>query len=292
MIINQEYVNSIHYSSSVPDLTGKVNDKSVWYYENTPVVHLSGESDVGQVILVNCDDSIIEELYISETSIGITVLDSLNCSISENTIIDCNYGTYLYGSSNNTLSGNNANYNNDYGIWLCYSSNNTLSGNKVNNNSYGIYLESSSHNNTLTGNNASYNNGIGILLDSSSYTTLAGNTANNNHREGIFLMYSSNNTTLVGNTANNNKNGTFLDSSNNNKVINNLFLGNGDCYNETGSTGNLFEGNVCTAPAGGLALDLSTILLILVLVEGAVIGLIVVVYLVKKGKIRTKKPKA
>jgi parallel beta-helix repeat protein len=132
------------------DTSNKVNDHSVRYYENTPGVYLSGESDVGQVILVNCDDSIIEGLYFSETSVGIAVHDSVNCSISENTIIHCKDGISLYFSSTNTLSRNTASNNTGDGISLYSSSNNTLTGNTASYNAnYGISLYYSSHTNII-----------------------------------------------------------------------------------------------------------------------------------------------
>ena len=46
----QVYSNS--YDNHI-DTTNKLNNKSVRYYEHTPGVHLSGEIDVGQVILNN-----------------------------------------------------------------------------------------------------------------------------------------------------------------------------------------------------------------------------------------------
>jgi parallel beta-helix repeat protein len=73
------------------------------------------------------------------------------------------------------------------------------------------------------------------------------NTANNNEMNGIHLLLSDYNV-ISSNTANNNNNGTYLDSSNNNKILGNTFLNNLDCYNETGSVNNLFEDNICTAP--------------------------------------------
>ena len=94
---------------------------------------------------------------------------------------------------------------------------------------------------------------------------------------------------IISNTANNNKNGTLLDNSNSNKIINNILLGNSEyCYNQTGgSTGNIFEGNVCTSVGGGLTIDLSTVLLILVIIESAVIGAMVALYFMKKRKPKT-----
>ena len=97
-------------------------------------------------------------------------------------------------------------------------------------------------------------------------------------------MDSSNQNAIISNTANNNKNGTFLDNSDSNVIINNIFLGNDDCYNETGSTGNIFENNVCTSTGDGLAIDLSTILLILCIIESVALAGIVAVYFMRKRK--------
>ncbi len=93
---------------------------------------------------------------------------------------------------------------------------------------------------------ASYNEEHGISLASADDNILFSNKANNNDENGIHLLNSIGNT-LMSNTANNNNNGTYLDTSNNNIILNNIFLGNGVCYNETGSTGNVFKDNICTS---------------------------------------------
>ncbi|MHA1542729.1 MAG: NosD domain-containing protein, partial [Candidatus Hodarchaeales archaeon] len=68
-------------------------------------IHLSGEIDVGQVILANCNDSIIEGLEISYASTGIYIQQSFNCSIFENTIIDnTGCGITLVSSCNISIS--------------------------------------------------------------------------------------------------------------------------------------------------------------------------------------------
>ncbi|MFX0205948.1 MAG: NosD domain-containing protein [Candidatus Hodarchaeota archaeon] len=236
---------SYSYNNQI-DPSNKVNDKAVRYYENTPGVQLSGESDVGQVILVNCDDSLIERLYISGTSTGITILDSLNSSIAENTIFDCINGIYLRNSSHTLLARNNISYNNwagivlgssnhtilaentaNYNSWgICgfFSSNTTVSGNTANNNEHGILLISWTNNATLIGNTAN-NNTEGISLYALNHTTLTGNTVNNNVR-GIILWYS-NHTTLAGNTANNNWDyGIILWNSSHNTLVRNLVSDN------------------------------------------------------------------
>jgi len=109
--------------------TNLVNGKPLYYYTNKVNLDSSNFTNAGQVLLVNCSDSLILNLNTSYSSKGIS----------------------LYYCNNNTLSGNTAN-NNDQGIFLRWSNNNTLSGNTANYNRYGIYLSRSSSN-TVSGNN-------------------------------------------------------------------------------------------------------------------------------------------
>jgi parallel beta-helix repeat protein len=114
-------------SHSIDD-TNLVNNKPLYYYTNE--VHLGPDNftNVGQIFLINCCNSIISGINISD------------------------------GSDNNTLSGNTAN-NNKIGMILSVSNNNTLSGNTINNNSYGILLISNNNNNKIFLNNF-FNNEI------------------------------------------------------------------------------------------------------------------------------------
>ncbi|RZB30841.1 MAG: hypothetical protein AEth_00795 [Candidatus Argoarchaeum ethanivorans] len=150
---------------------------------------------------------------------GIYLNSTQHCNISANNVMNNYFGIYLYSSSNNTLTDNNASSNNDYGIYLESSSSNTLINNTANSNTqHGILLYSSSNNN-LTSNTVNSNTQHGISLESSSNNTLTSNTANSNTQHGICLWYSSNNNTLTENTANSNGCGIYLYSSSNNNTL-------------------------------------------------------------------------
>ena len=160
------------YKNTVENNT--VNGKPLVYLDDTSNLIIK---NAGQIILMNCTNITVENLNLSNASIGIDLWETNDCTIVNNT------------ASNNVC-----------GINMWHSSNyNTLQSNKVSNNWVGISLSSSS-NNTLTNNTANSNNYDGIVMEYSSDNTLQGNTANSNDEYGIHLSWSSSNNTLQSNT--------------------------------------------------------------------------------------------
>jgi parallel beta-helix repeat protein len=123
----------------------KVNGKPLVYLEDASDYEVR---DAGPVILVNCNNITVENLDLSNTNVGIELLETEDSKVINNTVSNNRYGIYLRHSNNNTITGNSV-YNNRDGIYLFHSSNNnTITGNNVSNNRYGIYLSYSSNNNT------------------------------------------------------------------------------------------------------------------------------------------------
>jgi len=185
------------------DTTNLVNGKPLYYYTNEENLGSYNFANAGQVILVNCTDSIISNLDFSY----------------------CSNGIALYYCSANTILGNTGN-NQRNGIMLFYSYKNTVTGNIENSNDfYGINIVGS-HNNTISGNTANNNNRDGIYLSTSNNNTLSGNTANNNTRHGMYL-FSSDYNNLSGNSLSyNNDNGMYLAESNNNTITQSMIKDN------------------------------------------------------------------
>jgi parallel beta-helix repeat protein len=136
-------------------------------------------------------------------SIGISLsLLTQNVTIKNALIKSFDFGIYLWGSLNNTISGNSITHNN-YGIYVSLSGYNNISGNNIvgHGHEYGIYLSSSSGN-SIGSNKIGPGNLYGIYLSSSNNNAIYGNTMTNNN-DGITLYYSSNNK-LYHNNFNNN----------------------------------------------------------------------------------------
>jgi len=127
------------------DASNTVNGKPIiyWFEEQDKTV----PSDAGYVVLVKCENIIVQGLTVSNKQDGILLISTRNSRIIRNNIKDCVSGIYLYTSSNNiTITGNNIT-GNSYGIYLNEGYGNTIYGNNIANNSVGIYIVESELNN-------------------------------------------------------------------------------------------------------------------------------------------------
>jgi len=155
-IRKNEFINNglfVHYSYGNIVENNTVNGE--------PLVYLENESDkfidnAGQIILVRCKNITVMNAELTNTDVGIELLYSDNCLIS-NSIISSNndYGIELWYSNNNSIS-NNIIGSNNWGIDLCFSNNNSISNNMIRSNKYGIHPYFST-NNSISENNISSN---------------------------------------------------------------------------------------------------------------------------------------
>ena len=159
------------------DTKNLVNGKILYYFINAVNLGPYNFLDAGQLILVNCNDSIISNLNISYSAIPISLHYCYNNTISENTLNDNSYGITLNNCNHNTISRNTAN-NNSMGIELSNSKYNSILGNTANNNSHGIFLSWCEYN-TISGNSAC-NNSIGIYLYRCEHNIISGNILKGN----------------------------------------------------------------------------------------------------------------
>jgi len=209
-------------SSYEIDTTNLVNGKPLYYYTNEVNLGSDNFTNAGQVILVNCNDSLVSNLNISDSFIGISLHYCNNNNISGNTPNNNRSGISLFSSDYNTVSGNIANNNNGVGISLSKSDYNTVSGNTANNNT-----------------------GTGIQIEYSDSNTVSENIANDNNWAGIYLSTSQFNN-ISDNTVNYNYYGIHFYDSDSNTILRNNLVGNDVCiYENEASDSNVFENNDC-----------------------------------------------
>jgi parallel beta-helix repeat protein len=99
-----------------------INGKPIRYYKNASGITVPVFT--GQVLLANCKNFLIKDLYLSGLGENIT----------------------LGYSSNNFIVNNIISNNNQNGIGLIFSDDNTIHNNSINNNSIGVYLHLSKNN--------------------------------------------------------------------------------------------------------------------------------------------------
>ncbi|MFX1572300.1 MAG: NosD domain-containing protein [Promethearchaeota archaeon] len=230
-------------NTNIIDTSNTVNGKTFYIYFNQTDLDNSDFSSprlAGQIILIKCNDSIISNFNLSQTSIGLILYECQNNTISNNLVNNCTKsGFYLNFCNNNTIYNNSVNYNFD-GIELFGCINTRINRNNATNNKWnGIKLSENCVFNIIHGNNASNNIETGIYTEYCESNNITKNLVLNNERAGIRIK-ASHFTLIQNNTANNNINtrvinfgvgiqigetGSF-EQSNNNTITENIMNNN------------------------------------------------------------------
>ncbi|UCE74011.1 MAG: right-handed parallel beta-helix repeat-containing protein [Methanomassiliicoccales archaeon] len=173
-----------------------VNGDPLYYYKNTSNIDING-IPIGQLILVNCVNINVSNLYIINTDVAIEIAYSSFINMTNNNLTNNNRGIYLYFTNNTSITSHNASDNVD-GIYIDKSSNITVGDSWFSNNSYitgaGVYLSYSRDIKVI--NCTAYNNGLyGVTIFYSPNTTLRNYTAIEEFY-GISVYESSGNTIL------------------------------------------------------------------------------------------------
>jgi len=212
------------------DSSNTVNSRPIYFYVNETGFTADKFTNAGQIILINCNDSMIK---------------NANTSYSTN-------GILLYYCENITITASDISNNLREGIIIQKGAYNKLINSTVNNNGIkwdggGIEVSNSPYtylyNNTVT---RSFRDGIRI--SQSNHSSIIDNTINDNgihFASGLYLYYSGY-CELIGNTANDNwEMGIWVEGSYCN-ITNNVANGNehgihiyGEYNNITGNTANL-----------------------------------------------------
>lgn len=260
-INNNEFINcgilitgsaSLYHATSHTILENYVNGKPVYYYVNRTNLEIKNDSNIGQILLVNCNQSDLSNLIISAGTAGISLLYSNDNIISACIFNHHTWGLFLALSHSNTILGVILNYN-MIAIGLIETNFTIFRENRVFSNQNGLFL-SESDNNQISRNSINNNIGIGIYLSRSKFNLIKANTINSNDI-GIYLF------------------GHHTSSaSNNNTVIDNTLIGNCQCIFEGDAcTGNILRNNYCAEGPVILGYDLLSFFFVLLLVSSIMI---------------------
>ncbi len=186
-----------------------VNGRQIRMYIDKKNLVPENFTGAGQIILLNCNNSIINNLNLSRSTVGLHMFKCNNNTIENLTLNNNRWGIYLYTSSvNNTIQNctanncmigirvytdgdkniirnNTLNNNTQYGIEVYYSDNCTFTSNKINYNNRGISSYMSIYN-LITNNTINNNNEHGVILSNCNHTQIINNIVNNNGKTGVF----------------------------------------------------------------------------------------------------------
>jgi parallel beta-helix repeat protein len=250
LLNNSLYVENSYYNNVV---NNTVNGKPLVYMEDKSDKIIDYE--VGQIILVNCDNITAENLVLSNLFVGIELWGTNNSIISN---INCSnncYGLVLFYCSSNTIKDNiitDINYEYGFGIIFLSGESNTISGNTITNTTAflggGIFLSGASNtvsDNTII-NNTGFLEGGGIFLSGVS-NTISNNIIINNNNFGIKISGYNNN--IMSNIISNNtgdiiSSGIILTGMSN-TVSGNIITNNNYCgIWLSGHSNNIFGNNI------------------------------------------------
>ena len=160
------------------DTSNTVDGKPIYYWVDQKDKQIP--EGVGFVGVVNSTNITVSNLTLTKNYQGVLFAYTENSMVENVTVSNNRDGIYMWSSINNTLQSNTANPNNEYGIRIESSSNNTIADNNASDNNYGICLDYYSSNNTLTSNTVNSNIWYGIYLSWSSNNMLTSNTMSEN----------------------------------------------------------------------------------------------------------------
>ena len=216
------------------------------------------------IYLVNSTNNIVKNNDLSSNLDGIMLVSSSNYNnITNNNCWGNNESIHIYQSGYNNVSYNKCTGNSMDGIYLgATATHNNITNNNCSGNIYGIRLDASRYNN-ISDNNCSGNN-YGIYLEGWFSDHYYNNITNNrgwSNTYGIFLDHSAGNNISYNYFTSNiiNSKGILLnDSSDNNAIAYNNFIGNSHgIYLNSSSTNNITSNN-CSKNYFGILLASSS----------------------------------
>lgn len=251
------YLNSKNYSIlTIDDFTHNINNNTVNgrpLYYNINKNDFKVPTEAGQIILANCSNVTISDMFLSRNDFPIILAYCNNCVLENLTITQASGETLLFRCNNNTIQNNRIS-NIFKGICLeIESSNNIIRYNEFTNNSVGISSFNSANNNSIYQNKVYNNKYYGIEIVSYHGGKQQDNIIKQNelynNKFGIVLRGKSINNIIQNNTITKSNIGILLENlSNENIIENNNFISNIIPSVFNGCTKNYYNNNYWNRP--------------------------------------------
>ncbi len=166
----------------------QVNGKALVYLENESDIIIDNES-AGQIILVGCKHITMQNLTLSNATVGAEFINSNNCLLTKSTLRYNEIGVIFQENCiGNTVSSNNIDYN-GYGItadqYFLFIRNKIIGNSIQSNSGEGIILTGVLN---IVKNNLIKNNSVGIFIQSGILNLIQSNNIIKNKINAVFFM--------------------------------------------------------------------------------------------------------
>ncbi|MFX1593110.1 MAG: right-handed parallel beta-helix repeat-containing protein [Promethearchaeota archaeon] len=216
------------YTYNIIDTTNLVNDGHLYFYANRTDLNANELSNAGQIHLINCSNSIISNLDLSDGAVSISLYDCNNIKVKYNNLSSNRlWGLYAEACNKIIIENNFIDFNTE-GLELRDFNNSMVLGNSINNNvMYGIYL-AGGYNNAFVNNCINSNGYRGIrMFGFCLYNNFTNNEFIDNPNEGLSFGYYSSYNIISGNIFKGSLIGVDVDSySSYNLFYKNFFMDN------------------------------------------------------------------
>ncbi len=173
-----------NYTSHSIDSSNLVNSKPVYYYTHSDDLNNENFTNAGQIMLIDCNNLIISDLIISNTSVPILFFECENNTLYNVTCANNNNDGIVMEYCDNFTIYNTTFINSDDGLDMDVCHKGVFRDNIFNNNRFSGISLSDCNNNTVYRNNFTSNIFYGVDMDSGEYNNL---TANNMWQCGIYI---------------------------------------------------------------------------------------------------------
>ncbi len=199
---------------------------------------------------------IIENLLINgnESLFGVIIQNTnLSFVLANITVINCEYGIYLWKSKNFLLSSNSVSYTR-IGVYLWKSNDGTLKNNTVTGSNIAGVLIELSYGITLSNNSIIDASNVGFYVMNSGDLQISGNKIYGYPGVGI-LINSGPNTMLLNNTVSGSRNGIQMGGSPNSVIKRNTLFNNGNSLSLSSSSNSTLQDNVIYSNTVGIVVS-------------------------------------
>lgn len=198
---------------NIIDISNTVNDKPLYFYQNQNMLDQTDYIDPGQILLINCNHSKIENNNMSNSYSPIQIHLSDNCSVTTNNLTNCEYGIFCDRVTNSFFTNNFLAKNEEIGIYLDGSFNCSIINNTAFYSEDGIEVSGSNHSIKLNIVNNNYR-GIAVLGQN--------NIISRNSADNASIYVNGNNNIIAFNNASYCERDALYIKGDYNKIIHNL----------------------------------------------------------------------